>query len=527
MKNGDKVGYEMWKVAVYPNNKELEDLSCAELLYSLIEANIQFHFAININQEFEAKFNGVVKNIKHYMRETYRDNTLDIEKNPEKYEDEVLEEIKSVIPFIEWLKEKQSISVQHIEFEQEKPYFYIALTFPNEESKQLMLTKLKGRKNFTSGPFQGRDCPTMDDKNPSVLKFYGVTGENGSQNLRFPDEDMASYLFNSLPALTELLGIQSYEEPFITNPLGQTVSRIACPEYLLGYSRLLLVAKFPELINPGALYVEIKEDFKGIALKSISIPKSQALSSDELEKFKKALDVDEIKVNFEHLKYGITLDIALNKNTFTVAREICGPSPSAFTTKHGLKPQKTFYGYSMLPPGQASSLQVIEEAVRQTEYKRVGELSTRALESVKEQITKKLQLQQSCQKAEEEKKKIEMELKSLSIEKEGAIGLGKIRTILTIFPKSKGEPKNKFDQVNIDELEQKRIDLESCHKKIIFTLEQLHAELTTQEQETNKALWEYSLFTQNLKSLGSQSRLSSGNSASPRKEDSSRRTMGL
>lgn len=512
MRNGDVVGYEMWKMTVYPKNKGLVQIVVADVLNSLISKHVFLNFAITINQQFENYFTNVVKDICNYIQDNYgEDGFPEIPEDQKRYEDEAYNEVKSVESFIGWLNNRLKISVELIAGNEEKqqPYYYLTLTFPNEDSRQLMASRFKGNKNFTAGPFRGKPCPLMDEKNPAMLKFYVIEKDN-TLSLTFPDPEMSPSLFISLPELERLLGIESREENIIKTPPKQ-IEMITCPDYLLGYTQLLLVPQFPKVMNPGALYLEIKGFYDTLTLSSKSLD-PKILNDTECKQFRKALSTDKIELNFDQFKLpDFQLDIFQNAYAFTLLKEFSG-SPSAFTVRKRLKPIRTFDGHHLVRNGE--SYFALEGAIQRQEYQRLALRSKKALKSMSNEIKRLTELELSIEQIKEDKVTVEGEIKSLPIPKlkpriKTTTDSGCFCLFGNFFSSRQtydvvSEQKDEKTQADIAKLEQRKIELDSRKARITAKLESLSKEHAEQEQHVNNTKQLYTLFRKQQMNLASQ-----------------------
>lgn len=520
MKKGDRIGYEMWKVAVLPSiTKDIENSTSAEILNCLIQENVEENFAITINHEFEEKFFKTSENIKKYIETNYGDFSR-IDEDYDRYKNEVFEEVKPVKPFIDWISNQLSIFVQIINSgQEEKDRRYLAISFPNEGSKQLMLSRLKGRKNFSQGPFMGKDCPALDEKNPTMLKFLGLYTDE-KLTVSFPNLDMGPALFNTLPRLKTLLEISDSELPVI-KPLENNIGIIPCPEYLLEYTQLLLVAQFPETLNPGTMYIRIEGYFEIIYLRSRVVSKPTAIESRQKQQFKAALATDEIKINFEHFKGDYQLNIAQNKSVFDLVKSFF-PSPAAFTTKVRLKPLKTFYGDNFVPQGQAMSLAVVESGVRLEEQKSFARKVEGALNFLVCEIKTRAGTEVLIRQHQNEKENLEKQLIALDpgyfspkSKNKTAANSGSCLFGFCFTSKKKAATENKDEKILSkveEEVVKKILVLESRYKIVCMKLEQLNKDLIDQNEKTEKAQDEYISFMEQQSLLRTQPRSSSSHS---------------
>ncbi len=516
MRNGDIVGYEMWKATVLPSIKGISD--GAEMLISLIQEKVTLNFAITIDQEFETHFIETSKKIISYITDNYGDFN-DLDKDYEKYTAEIFEKVKEVEQFIDLLNNQLSISIQILNGEEEKQC-YLALTFPNPESKDLMNAQIKGSRSYTEQPLAGKHSPAFDEKNPSMLKFLGIRDADKNMTLIFPNEDMGSQLFNTLPSLRLTLGCYNYDSPVI-KPLENNIAMADCPEYLLGYTQLLIVPQFPETLNPGALYVQIEGVYQNISLRSRAILKAIPIEMKQKKEFKKALEADDIKINFEHFKDDYQLQIAQNKSVFKLVRQFC-PSQAAFTVKERLKPIKTFFGDHLLPQGQAMSLSAVEAEVRMEEYKSLARSSDNALQSVVEKIKDKATLEVSVRELEKEKKSLEQQLKILNpkyFEPEASEPTNSrcfsFFGCLTLKKNTTPADKYELKQNPSEEASKKIIALDAQYKSVCFKLENLFKDLRNLEIQTQKVTNEYTSLREKQRLLRTQPRSSSNDTIEP------------
>lgn len=384
MKDRDNLGYYLWKKLKYTKDQDEEIVVCNDLLFILIEKNVRSSFAIEINTDFKKSFQNIADRIRRYMKGKYGANWIRyLELGQINFEKELLEakchyvekeeiseftmpEFVMVKTFIDWLNDRLSISV-HETFDgrtEDMEFSHLNLVFPTETSKNIFEARLGGRKSFPEDHCLAHvDYPNHDEKNPLALKFpLLVQTENQMLLGVFPDAYMGKRLCKMLPELVKNLGIEK-EGEFIQHqnnvsyivkftkiiknePIG---FKLTTPEFLFGFTQLLLLAKFPKLSKPGTLYVKIDNKMENIFLKSTE--KLKRLDSQNCDKFRLSIQVDNITIDFKTLKTQ-PIDIPQNKNTFIIMNSAYGIFHPGLTIcnnsdeKHPVKisePQWKFY----------------------------------------------------------------------------------------------------------------------------------------------------------------------------------------
>lgn len=363
MKDEEQLGYCLWKSIKSTEDNDEETAACNDILFSLIEENVKSFFAIQINEDFKNIFDDIVKRIKIYMNSKFGQTWIkDLTYQRNYYKKELLEspfhydkfvetsethtlKFLMIKPFIDGLNDRLAITVQETLDGKAKnmQFSHLTIIFPTRTSKSIFESRLGGRKIFPEGHcFAHASYPNYDPENPLKLKFpLLIQGENEMVLGAFPDANMSKRLFNILPELVPLLGIEtagefvrhqnnvSYIVPFTkiikNNPLN---FKITTPEFLLGFTRLLLLAQFPRQTQPGVLYAKIDEEMQHIFIKSTE--KLIRLDVQGCERLKASMQVDNINIDFKTLPKS-PIDIPQNKNTFITLISAYGILHSEFT----------------------------------------------------------------------------------------------------------------------------------------------------------------------------------------------------
>ncbi len=387
MKERETLGYFSWKNFKYTEDQDEEIVVCNDLLFILIEKNVRSFFAIEINTDFKKIFQTISDRIKQYMNGKYGSKwTTYIGQGQINYEKELLEakchyvekekiseftmpEFVMVKTFIDWLNDRLSISV-HETFDGRSgtmEFSHLNLVFPTETSKNIFESHLGGRKSFPKGHCLAHaDYPCHDEKNPLTLKFPLLVQADNQMLLGvFPTAYMGRRLCKMLPELVKNLGIEkegeliqhqnnvSYIIQFTKIIKNKPIDfKLTTPEFLFGFTQLLLFAQFPKRPRSGTLYVKVDNKMQNIFLKSTE--KLKRLDSESCEKFKLSIQIDNITIDFKTLKTE-PLDISQNKNTFIILNSAYGAFHPGLTfcnnsdEKHVGKisgPQLNFYSLS-------------------------------------------------------------------------------------------------------------------------------------------------------------------------------------
>ncbi len=405
MKNG-YIGYSQWKENRFRQEKDKDkerDIDydvCADALVDTLEKRVESFFAIEISQVFQNNFEEAVRRIKGHMLTTYHttehlEEIKTHEEETKKHDEEDLyDEVSAAKRFIDWVKEGLAISVMRVS---DNTYHFLALTFPDETSKNIFLDLIGGKKNFTVGPLSGRACPNHDESNLRMLKFPLIIQADGKTCVALPTQEMARKVFNRLPDLATQLGAVSYSTPAVPvpnpkNPPANTPINVSItysftaspsfsirtPEFFFGYKQVLVVADFPETIKPGTLYVKLHdEEFKKMSIQSTGLPSARELEYQQIRQIENLIAPKGTSINFKKLKH-TPINIPQNTETFVKLVSIFRVNGSALTQQFGTSPRMGIFGEDRIPEGQALTLSEFHKAAIDEKLHETKEILTGA-----------------------------------------------------------------------------------------------------------------------------------------------------